>query len=144
MSLGERIRNRRKQLGLKQLEIAEQLGMGRSNFGHIENDRVVPSSTDLDKIADILKTKSDYLLGKTNDPSLPNEDPYALTPKEENDIAIKLQKMMDELDSDTSVAFMGEVMDEEDKELLRLSLENAMRMSKQMAKKKFTPKKYRK
>jgi len=55
-----------------------------------------------------------------------------------------LQKMMDELDSNSSVAFMGEVMDEEDKELLRLSLENALRMSKQMAKKKFTPKKYRK
>jgi hypothetical protein len=39
---------------------------------------------------------------------------------------------------------MGEPMDEEDRELLRISLENTLRMSKEMAKKKFTPKKYRK
>ncbi|WP_279041755.1 helix-turn-helix domain-containing protein [Brevibacillus borstelensis] len=145
MSLGERIRDRRKQLGLTQLEIAQQLNMGRSNFGHIENGRVVPSSTDLDKIADILKTKPDYLLGKTDDPSLlTNEDSNALTPKEEKDIAVKLQKMMDELENDSSLAFMGEPLDEEERELLRISLENTLRLSKQMAKKKFTPKKYRK
>lgn len=144
MSLGERIRTRRRQLGLKQNQIAEQLGMGRSNFGHIENDRVVPSSTDLDKIADILKTKSDYLLGKTNDPYLPNDDPYALSPKEEKDIAVKLERMMSELESDSSLAFMGEPLDEEDRELLLISLENTLRLSKQMAKKKFTPNKHRK
>jgi transcriptional regulator with XRE-family HTH domain len=63
MSLGSRIRNRRKQLGLSQQQVAEQLGMGRSNFGHIENDRVIPSSTDLEKIADILTTTPNTLLG---------------------------------------------------------------------------------
>ncbi|MNW54942.1 HTH-type transcriptional regulator ImmR [compost metagenome] len=65
MSLGQRIRKCRKKLGLTQNEIAQQLDMGRSNFGHIENDRVIPSSTDLEKIADILKTTPDYLLGRT-------------------------------------------------------------------------------
>jgi hypothetical protein len=35
-------------------------------------------------------------------------------------------------------------LDNESKELLRISLENSMRLAKQMAKKKFTPKKYRK
>ncbi|NMV51775.1 transcriptional regulator, partial [Lactobacillus reuteri] len=35
-------------------------------------------------------------------------------------------------------------IDEEDAELLRASLENAIRTSKILAKKKFTPKKYRK
>lgn len=145
MSLGERIRHRRKHLGLTQSFIAQQLNMGRSNFGHIENGRVIPSSTDLDKIADILKTKPDYLLGKTDNPSLASgEDPYALTAKEEKDIAIKLQKMMDELESDSSIAFMGEPLDDEERELLRISLENTLRLSKQMAKKKFTPNKYRK
>lgn len=144
MSLGERIRDRRKQLGLTQNEIAQQLNMGRSNFGHIENGRVVPSSNDLDKLADILKTKPDYLLGKTDNPSLPDEDQYALTAKEDKDIAIKLENMMNELVSGTSLNFMGEPMDEEDRELLRISLENTLRMSKQMAKKKFTPNKYRK
>ncbi|MGO4370359.1 helix-turn-helix domain-containing protein, partial [Paenibacillus sp. MCAF20] len=35
-----------------------------SNFGHIENDRVTPTSEDLQKIADILTTTTDYLLGR--------------------------------------------------------------------------------
>ncbi|QOS97924.1 helix-turn-helix transcriptional regulator [Brevibacterium sp. JNUCC-42] len=145
MSLGERIRGRRKQLGLTQLEIAQQLNMGRSNFGHIENGRVIPSSTDLDKLADILKTTPGYLLGKTDNPVVnTQENPYPLTSKEEKDIAKKLQSMMDELESDTPLAFFGEPMDEEDRELLRISLENSLRISKQMAKKKFTPTKYRK
>ncbi|TPG84981.1 XRE family transcriptional regulator [Brevibacillus laterosporus] len=145
MSLGERIRGRRKQLGLTQLEIAQQLNMGRSNFGHIENGRVIPSSTDLDKLADILKTTPGYLLEKTDTPVVnTQENPYSLTSKEEKDIAKKLQSMMDELESDTPLAFLGEPMDEEDRELLRISLENSLRISKQMAKKKFTPTKYRK
>jgi transcriptional regulator with XRE-family HTH domain len=147
MSLGERIRDRRKQLGLTQLEIALQLGMGRSNFGHIENGRVVPSSTDLDKIADILRTKSDYLLGKTDNPvvSGEQEDPYALTSREEKDIGVRLQKLLDELESDVPLAYYGEPLeDDEDREALRASLENTLRLSKYMAKKKFTPNKYRK
>lgn len=146
MSLGERIRSRRKQLGLTQLEIARQLDMGRSNFGHIENGRVIPSSTDLDKIADILKTTSDYLLGKTEDSTaLSLEDPFALTHKEEKDIAVRLQKMMDELESGIPLAYYGEPLeDDEDREALRASLETTLRLSKYMAKKKFTPNKYRK
>jgi hypothetical protein len=41
-------------------------------------------------------------------------------------------------------AAMGELEDEEDMELLKASLLQAMTLSKRIAKKKFTPKKYRK
>lgn len=40
--------------------------------------------------------------------------------------------------------FDGEPIDEHTKEMIRISLENSMRMAKQLAKQKFTPKKYRK
>ncbi|MDH2332528.1 MULTISPECIES: helix-turn-helix transcriptional regulator [Paenibacillus] len=142
MSLGQRIKALRKQAKLTQKQIADQLGMGSSNFGHIENDRVTPSSADLQKIADILDTTTDYLLGRTND--FKSDPYYALTDQDERDIAKKLEAMMNDLDSDSSLSFMGEPMDEEDRELLRISLENTLRMSREMAKKKFTPKKYRK
>lgn len=62
MSLGSRIRNLRKIKKLRQKDIANYIGMGRSNFGHIEHDRVVPSSSDLKKIAEILGTTPNYLL----------------------------------------------------------------------------------
>ena len=64
MSIGSRIKGLRTSKGLTQQDIATQIGMGRSNFGHIENDRVIPSSEDLQKIADILQTTTDFLLGR--------------------------------------------------------------------------------
>lgn len=140
MSMGLRIKTLRKQAKLTQKQVADQLGMGSSNFGHIENDRVTPSSSDLQKIADILHTTADYLLGRAVEQNRPY---YELNDKDERDIAEELNRLMSDLESDSSLAFMGEPMDEEDRELLRISLENTLRMSKEMAKKKFTPKKFR-
>ncbi|MBN2980156.1 helix-turn-helix domain-containing protein [Cohnella algarum] len=140
-SLGSRIKKLRKERGLTQDDIGRHLGMGRSNVGHIENGRTIPTSETLDKIANILGTTTDYLLGRSNDPH--GKPYYSLTDKDDKDIARKLEAMMNELESDSALAFMGEPMDEEDRELLRISLENTLRMSREMAKKKFTPKKYR-
>jgi transcriptional regulator with XRE-family HTH domain len=70
MTLGERIKQLRTKAKLTQLDMSKKLNMGSSNFGHIENDRVTPSSTVLQKIADILNTTTDYLLGRTDDPEL--------------------------------------------------------------------------
>ncbi|MGG3307481.1 helix-turn-helix transcriptional regulator [Paenibacillus lautus] len=141
MSLGQRIRTLRKKAKLTQKQVADQLGMGSSNFGHIENDRVTPSSADLQMIADILNTTTDYLLGRSADKN--PKDYFSLNQKDKRDIAEELNRLMSDLESESTLAFMGEPMDEEDRELLRLSLENTLRMSKEMAKKKFTPKKFR-
>ncbi|GLG01796.1 hypothetical protein Alches_18360 [Alicyclobacillus hesperidum subsp. aegles] len=62
----------------------------------------------------------------------------------ERDIARELERIMESLDSDTALAFDGEPLDEQDKELLRVSLENSIRIARQLAKQKFTPKKYKK
>ncbi|MCM3079600.1 helix-turn-helix domain-containing protein [Brevibacillus invocatus] len=69
-TLGDRIKNQRMKFKFTQAEMAEKLNMGRANYSHIENNRVIPSSSDLEKIADILKTNTDYLLGRTDDPSI--------------------------------------------------------------------------
>jgi transcriptional regulator with XRE-family HTH domain len=142
MSLGSRIKSLRKQAKLTQKDIADKLGMGNSNFGHIENDRVTPTSTDLEKIADILGTNANYLL--KGDEYTQSSDPYALTPKDERDIAKQLERIKASLESDMALANYGEPIDDEDREALLASLENTLRLSKYMAKKKFTPNKYRK
>lgn len=144
MSLGNRIRGLRSKKNLTQLEVARQLNMGRSNFGHIENDRVIPSSHDLDKIADILDSTSDYLLGRTNEPETQFLSSAVLTPKDKRDIAKDLEEMLAALESNVALAFNGEPMDDETKRLFHISLENSMRLAKEMAKQKFTPNKYRK
>ncbi|MEC0271897.1 helix-turn-helix domain-containing protein [Peribacillus frigoritolerans] len=71
-----------------------------------------------------------------------------LNSKDEKDIQIELQKMIDGLSAQNGyAAFDGQTldgMDDEDKELLIASLENSLRLAKRLSKQKFTPKKFRK
>jgi transcriptional regulator with XRE-family HTH domain len=64
-----------------------------------------------------------------------------LSHKEERDIAIDLERMIGDLETNEAMAFHGEPMDDETKELMRISLENSLRLAKSMAKQKFNPNK---
>lgn len=135
-------------------EIADKLGISAQYYYNIERGKRNLSAEVAAGLSKIFNVSADYLLGLSDDPGTPtppvqtvaeSEEPYyAITKKDEKDIAKKLEEMMNDLDSDSGLSFMGEPMDEEDRELLRISLENTLRMSREMAKKKFTPKKYRK
>ncbi|WP_200886094.1 XRE family transcriptional regulator [Heyndrickxia ginsengihumi] len=78
-------------------------------------------------------------MDKKNENDLPE-----LNAKDEKDIAKKMESILKEMDSGTALAFDGEPMDEETKELVRAAIESNLILTKQIAKKKFTPKKYRK
>lgn len=80
-------------------------------------------------------------------PPIRNKSLPELTAKDERSIQKRLESVLNDLmPGNGALAFYDgeEPMSEEDKELLRISLENTMRLAKQMAKQKFTPKKYRK
>lgn len=139
----QRLRALRKEKGLTQQNMAEFLGLTRQGYAKYENNQSEPDNETLQKLADYFDVSIDYLLGRT-DKSENTKPYYALTEKDERDIAKDLEKMMGDLESKEAMAFHGEPMDEETKELLRISLENSMRIAKEMAKKKFTPKKHRK
>lgn len=143
MRIGKVLTDLRNKKHLTQDQMADALGVKRPRYNAWENDISNPDLEMVKKIAEFHKVSVDFILGHTENPE-PTKPYYALTEKDERDIAKKLEEMMNDLDSKTSLSFMGEPMDEEDRELLRISLENALRMSREMAKKKFTPKKYRK
>lgn len=62
MTVGQRVKQLRLKNGLTQLQVAEMLGMGRSNYGHIENDRVELESEYATILANKFNTTSDYIL----------------------------------------------------------------------------------
>ena len=68
------------------------------------------------------------------------------SPRIERDIQKRIQSILDDLNSDAGLAFYngGEEMDDETKDLLKLSLETSIRTAKRLSQEKFTPKKYRK
>lgn len=140
MSIGENIKRFRKQKKLTQSQLAELANMSRSYVADIERDRYNPSVDTLKAIAKALEIGTNLLLGENTSTEISS----SLSPKEERDIARDLEKMLSNLENQEAMSFYdGEPLDDESKDLLRISLENSMRLAKQMAKKKFTPKKYR-
>ena len=100
-----------------------------------------PNSVNLEKIADYFDVSVDYLLGRTD-----KKRYYDLTEKDERDIQKELEEMINSLSNNGYAAFDGSTIDDlegEDRDLLIASLKNTLEMSRRLAKKKFTPKKYR-
>jgi transcriptional regulator with XRE-family HTH domain len=147
-----RIRELRKERGFTGPQIAKILNITPTYFYELELGKKRLSADMASRIAEIFGVTVDYLLCRSDDPNgqaptpaAPNEhNPYALSPKEELDIAKDLERIMENLESNNALAFHGEPLDDETKRLLQISLENSMRLAKELAKKKFTPRKYKK
>ncbi|MEJ9210086.1 helix-turn-helix domain-containing protein [Bacillus smithii] len=127
-----------------QEEVAQKIGISRARLSHYETGRSDPDPEVIKKLADFYGVTTDYLLGKTDDPNLVSGDLPKLTEKDEKDIAKKLRAIADELASGTGLAFDGEPLDDATRELVLEQIESNLRIAKKLAKKKFTPKKYRK
>ena len=114
-------------------KLADHFGLQKSNI--IEDNGL----ENIYKLQDSSKTGLDFQ-SKLNDKLPP------LNPRDERSIKKKLEAVINDLMPNNALAYYDgdEPMSDEDKELLRISLENTMRLAKQMAKQKFTPKKFKK
>ena len=63
-TLGNRLKQGRQKLNLTQQGIADLLGLNRVTFQGYEKDKHLPDVYTLAKLADILQTSTDYLLGR--------------------------------------------------------------------------------
>ncbi|MCC3374729.1 helix-turn-helix domain-containing protein [Cohnella sp. REN36] len=70
MSLGSRLRERRDQFGKSQLEAARALGISNVQLSRYESDDRKPEPEILSRFAEYYKTTTDYLLGRTDDPTM--------------------------------------------------------------------------
>ena len=133
-----KLRELRAKKGLSQAELAKRLGVTQQAVGRWERDKNLPDNDVLKKISVMFNVSIDYLL----DNQTHQKDPLPpLTPKDERQIARDLENMLDSLNG--AAAMSDDPEDEEDREMLKAALLHAMTLSKRMAKKKFTPKKYR-
>ena len=140
--LGQKLAELRKKKGLSQYEMADRLGVSRGKLANYEQGSRQPDFDTLSKLADFFDVSTDYLLGRTETPRTDNKLPE-LTTKDERDISKKLENILEDLDGESSLAFDGEPLDETTRELVRAQIESNLRLAKQLAKKKFTPNKYR-
>lgn len=100
--LGLRIKELRKEKGLRQSELATTLHVSQQAVGSWETGRTVPGADTLNVLADYFNVTTDYLLGR---PEKKDDDKVDY---------VALDKVLDNARS-----FDGEPMDEHDREILR-------------------------
>ena len=135
MCIGDNIKKVRESRGLKQSELAELVKVSDKTVSSWEINRTEPKMGMIEKICQALNCKKTDIIGEGNNP---------LSIKDEKDIEKTLQETLNQLESgQNGLMFSGQALDDDTRELLKISLENSLRMAKITAKKKFTPKKYR-
>lgn len=152
MDIGTLIFTKRKEKGYSQKELADKVGVSEATISRWESGEIKNMKRkNVGMLADALgvsplvfmewpKEPSTNFKSKENTDDLP-----ALTYKDEREIARDLEKMLADMDDKNALAATGGTVDDaEDRELLRASLLTSMQLAKKIAKKKFTPKKYRK
>lgn len=132
--------------GIKGSKLCDDLGISRSTLTELRKGRA--KSLNIKKatlIANYFDVPVEYLLGEASGEQTSPETQKAptLNKKDERDIKKKMDEMLELFDSADALMFDGEPLDEETRQLLRDSYENQLRITKQLAKAKFTPKKYK-
>ena len=141
-----RLRELRDERGMSLDDLADALHVNKSTLSRIENEQREPKESFIRECSDYFNVSTDYLLGKTD---LRNYSDYhpSLTAKDERDIQKDLEKMMTDLDSGEAgpTSYGGELnLSDNDKEILKATLEQALRIIKLKNKETYTPHKYRK
>lgn len=63
-TLGNRLKTERKKQNMTQEEMSKLLNINRVTYQGYESDKHKPDIDTLSKLADVLKTSTDYLLGR--------------------------------------------------------------------------------
>ena len=74
MTMGERIKELRKENGMTQTALAEALGITKGTVSTWETDTRTPGFETLSKMSDIFQRRIEYIMGKTDDASAPVMD----------------------------------------------------------------------
>lgn len=152
MYVGKKVIQLREDKDLTQKELAESIDINRSVLNRIEQGTRPVRDDELKRLSDFFDVPSDYLLGRipegkgffqhlmeTHDKN--QKTSSNLSPKEEREIESDLEDMMTSM---ASAAYEADDAEKEDIEALQATLRAAMIQAKKIAKRKYTPKKYRK
>lgn len=140
MTLGDRLKEARKQKNMTQMDASKRLGITNGALSGYERNYRDPDTEMLKKIADLYNVSSEWLLGRSDEMEKKLNSPF--NSKDEKDVAKRLEKFREDIEKSDGLAFSGEPMSEEAKESLIESMKFIFEQT-QRINKKYTPKKYR-
>ena len=83
MTLGERIKQLRKENGMTQVDMAQKLGVTKGTVSTWETNSRVPSFETLNQMCDMFQRSLDYLMGRSDDAT-----PPILSDEEQTELAL--------------------------------------------------------
>ncbi len=129
--IGLRIKSLRKKENLTQKQLAEKIGVSQRMIGYYESEERFPPHDVLTKLADCFSVSADYLLGR----SVTGEPNEQVTPKDEKDIAKRMEEIKKDLQGEDGLMFSGEPMSQEAVESLLDAMEYIVKQTKVINKK---------
>ena len=143
MTFGERLRNARIAQKLSQIELAEKVGVTERSIYSYEQAGFSPKMSVLMKLADTLKVTVAYLTDEDETDKLKSIDDELFVANAKEKYGYKGAREATKLISEVSALFAGGELSDEAKEVFFRSITEVYFESKEEARKKFTPKKYR-
>lgn len=124
--------------GVTPYRVHKDTGISTATLSDWKNGKSQPKKDKIERLCEYFEVPLSYFYGNEE-----IESKKTISTKDERDIEKKLSETLNQLESGDGLMFNGEVMDEETKRLLEISLRSTLESAK-IAAKKFTPKKYRK
>ena len=128
---------------LTQAELAQAVGISQTAISLYERGEREPDMQLLSRFAQLFSVDMNFLLSTEARPAPQLHAKAALNARDQRDIGKKMRSMLELFDSDEALMFDGEPLDDETRELLRLSYQNQLELTKRIAKTKYTSKKHK-
>ena len=146
-SFAQRLRDAMQSAGLKAVDLHERTGISKASISEYLSGNYEPKQKNVYRLAEALHVAPSYLMGLSEHEPAPappapqkSDGLPELNARDERDIERDLADMMHSV----AMANYTAPGEKEDAEALEAALRFAMVQAKRMAKKKYTPRKYRK
>ena len=146
MTVGERLKQLREQLGMSQVDFATKINVSKQTLYKYENNIITNIPSDkIESAARICTVSPAYIMGWGNDLSpITSDTSSELTARDEKDIAKILEHTKELLLSQEGLMFDGDPASPEAINSILDAMQIGMEMAKKKNKEKYTPKKYKK
>ena len=146
MTVGERLKQLREQLGMSQVDFATKINVSKQTLYKYENTIITNIPSDkIESAARICNVSPAYIMGWGNNLNPITSDTFSeLTARDEKDIAKILEQTKEQLLSQEGLMFDGDPASPEAINSILDAMQIGMEMAKKKNKEKYTPKKYKK
>ena len=146
MTVGERLKQLREQLGMSQVDFATKINVSKQTLYKYENNIITNIPSDkIESAARICNVSPAYIMGWGNDLSpITSDTSSELTARDEKDIAKILEQTKEQLLSQEGLMFDGDPASPEAINSILDAMQIGMEMAKKKNKERYTPKKYKK